>query len=101
MDIVAMLIPIVSGVIGGNVAGSALKKYSLGPIGNSLAGLLGGAGGGALLGMMGADPTPLTTQAGGLDVGALISGIAGGGVGGGIFMSIIGVIKDKFVKPAR
>ncbi|WP_374075471.1 hypothetical protein [Bdellovibrio bacteriovorus] len=100
MEIVAILIPIISGIIGGNVAGSALKKFSLGPVGNSIVGLLGGAGGGALLGMFGggADPTPLTTSAGSVDIGALVAGIAGGGVGGGVLMSIVGLIKDKMAK---
>ena len=46
----SLIIQLIAGVIGGNSAGAALKQYSLGPIGNSIVGLLGGIGGGQLLG---------------------------------------------------
>jgi hypothetical protein len=32
---------------------------------------------------------------GGLDIGSIISNVAGGGVGGGILMIIVGFIKSK------
>jgi hypothetical protein len=41
----SLIIQLIAGVIGGNSAGATLKQYSLGPIGNSIAGLLGGIGG--------------------------------------------------------
>ena len=42
MDIVSLVVQLVSGAIGGNLAGSLLKNLSLGALGNSLAGAIGG-----------------------------------------------------------
>ncbi|HRF79295.1 MAG TPA: hypothetical protein PL070_04340 [Flavobacteriales bacterium] len=89
MDILPLLIQLVSGAIGGNAAGSALKNLSLGTLGNSLVGILGGGLGGtilqSLLGMGG--------ESAGMDIGSIVSNIAGGGVGGGVLLAIIGAIR--------
>ena len=53
MDIVNLLISLVSGVVGGNIAGAAMKDKSLGAVGNSIAGLVGGGIGGWVLTAMG------------------------------------------------
>jgi hypothetical protein len=94
MDI-GLIIQLISGIVGGNVAGAALKEKSLGTLGNSLAGLVGGGLGGqilqALLGIGAAG-------GGGLDIGAIISQIAGGGVGGGLLMIVVGIIKQMMQK---
>lgn len=50
MDFTAILIQLVSGAAGGNVAGLLNKAKSLGPVVNSVLGALGGVGGGQLLG---------------------------------------------------
>jgi uncharacterized membrane protein YeaQ/YmgE (transglycosylase-associated protein family) len=42
MDVMSLLVSLISGAVGGNVAGAAMKDKSLGTIGNSLAGILGG-----------------------------------------------------------
>jgi hypothetical protein len=42
MDIVPLIIQLVSGAVGGNVAGGLLKNLNLGTLGNSIAGILGG-----------------------------------------------------------
>ena len=52
MDIVSLLIQLVSGALGGNVAGALLKNLSLGTVGNSLAGIVGGGLGGTILSSM-------------------------------------------------
>ena len=49
MDITSLLVELVSGAVGGNVAGAAMKEKSLGAIGNSLAGIVGGGIGGTIL----------------------------------------------------
>jgi uncharacterized membrane protein YeaQ/YmgE (transglycosylase-associated protein family) len=92
MDIVSLIINLISGAIGGNLAGAALKDQSLGTIGNSIAGILGGGVGAAILQALGA------TEAGGLDVGSLISSIVSGGIGGAIVMAIIGLIRSAPAK---
>ena len=76
-----LIIQLVSGAIGGNVAGKLLPKLNLGTLGNSISGILGGGLGGTLLGMIG-----LGTD-GGMDVAGIIGSIAGGGVGGGVIMA--------------
>jgi hypothetical protein len=50
MDLTSLLIQLVSGAVGGNVAGVANKAKSLGPLINTILGALGGLGGGQLAG---------------------------------------------------
>jgi uncharacterized membrane protein YeaQ/YmgE (transglycosylase-associated protein family) len=92
MNIVSLIIEAISGAVGGNVAGAAMKDNSLGTMGNSIAGIVGGGLGGTILQMvMG------TAAAGGvsLDLTTILSNVAGGGVGGAILMAIVGIIKNK------
>ena len=49
MDIVSLLVQLISGAAGGNIAGSLFKNLNLGTLGNSLAGLVGGGLGSNLL----------------------------------------------------
>ena len=96
MNVAGLVIQLVSGAVGGNVAGALLKKFSLGTIGNSIVGILGGGLGGQLLGMLGVGGAG---QGGGaLDLGSIVSSVAGGGVGGGVLMAIIGVIRNLITK---
>jgi len=97
MNIMALIIQLISGAIGGNIAGGLLKKFSLGPVGNSIVGILGGGLGGQLLSMLGAGGA---AAAGGLDVGSIVSSIAGGGIGGAVLMVIIGLIRQAMGKTA-
>ncbi|MFS4466348.1 hypothetical protein [Maribacter sp. 2210JD10-5] len=87
-----LIIQLISGAVGGNVAGKLLPKLSLGTLGNSISGILGGGVGGYLLGMLG-----LGTD-GGMDVSGILGSVAGGGVGGGVIMAIIGAIKNAMSK---
>src|SRR5262245_12587382 len=87
--IVPIIVQLIGGGGGGNVIGQLAKKLSLGPVGNTIAGAIGGwvltwvAGmipglDGIVKGAMAAGGT-----AGGLDIGALagqgITGLVGGG----------------------
>jgi len=98
MDITGLIIQLVSGAAGGNVAGAVLKKYSLGTAGNSIVGILGGGLGGQLLGMLGAGGAGAAAAAGGLDIGSIVSSVAGGGIGGAVLMVIIGLIRQMMGK---
>ena len=92
MDIASLIIE----AVGGNVAGAALKDKSLGAIGNSIAGIVGGGVGGTILQtVMGG----AAAGGGGLDMQSIIANVGGGGVGGAILMVIIGIIKSKMAKP--
>lgn len=72
-----LIIQLISGAVGGNLAGALLKNISLGPVGNSIAGILGGGIGGQLLGpLLGIAAS--TSGAGGTDIAAIVSQIATG-----------------------
>ncbi len=75
-----LIYQIITGAIGGNIIGALVKKISLGVLGNTIAGLVGGGLGGQLLG--------------GLLGGGLGGDIAAAGAGGGILMLIVGLIKN-------
>jgi len=92
MELLPLIINLISGAAGGNVAGALMKKFSLGGLGNSIVGILGGGLGGQLLGMAGLGGGE------GMDLGGILSSVAGGGVGGGVLMAIIGVIKNAMNK---
>ena len=75
---------LISGGVGGNLAGMLMKKFSLGTLWNTVVGVLGGAGGMQLLdmvGLMGGE-------------GGLIASIAGSAVGGGVLMTIVSMVKN-------
>ena len=94
MNIVALLIQIISGAVGGNVAGGLGKEISLGPVGNSIAGAIGGVGVGQILALL--VPALGTAAAGGgMDIGSIVGQLAGGGVGGAVLTAIVGLIKQK------
>ena len=44
--IINLIIQLIAGVAGGNAVGAALKDYNLGALGNTIAGAIGGVGGG-------------------------------------------------------
>ena len=95
-NLLPFIIQLLSGGVGGNIAGSLLKKSSLGTLWNSIVGILGGGLGGQLLNMLGVGATGAgATGGGGMDIGSIIGSIAGGGVGGGVLMSIVGLIKNS------
>lgn len=89
--IINLIIQLVAGVVGGNAAGAALKDYNLGGIGNTIAGALGGVGGGQLLQAV---PAIAAAAGGNLDVGAILGQIVGGGAGGAILTVIVGLVKS-------
>jgi uncharacterized membrane protein YeaQ/YmgE (transglycosylase-associated protein family) len=94
MDLLSLLISLISGAVGGNIAGAAMKDKSLGVLGNSISGIIGGGLGGFLLKAAG-----LWAQSGGsLDAGAVIGNIAGGGIGGAILLVIISLLKNAMAR---
>ncbi|HRD68789.1 MAG: hypothetical protein Q8M40_06490 [Legionella sp.] len=95
MEIINLIISLISGAVGGNVAGAAAKKESLGPIGNSITGLIGGG-----LGTYAAQALDLFKQVegSGLDIGSLLGNIGTSGVSGAVLMLIVGFIKKAMEK---
>ncbi|MFA6914997.1 MAG: hypothetical protein WC222_01245 [Parachlamydiales bacterium] len=106
MDIINLIISLISGVAGGNLAGAGLKEKNLGAIGNTITGLLGGAGGNYLLqildifnkvgatGAVGAAPATGTE----FDIGHLLANIATSGVGGAALSAIVAYVKSALNK---
>src|SRR5262245_14928297 len=84
-----LIILLVAGVIGGNAIGKSLPKYDLGAIGNTIAGAIGGGGGGLIL-----QALILALAGGGAGVG--ISGpLIAGGVGGAILTIVVSNLKSR------
>lgn len=93
-----LIIQLISGAVGGNLAGSIMKKFSLGTLGNSILGILGGGLGGQLLGMIGLSGAEAAAASSGMDLSSILGSVAGGGVGGGVVMAIVGMIKNAMSK---
>lgn len=82
-----IIIQIVSGLIGGNLAGSGMKEKSLGSTGNSILGALGGLGLGQLLPALGLGDASSAT-----DMTSLLTSILGGGGGGAVLTALAGTL---------
>ncbi len=104
MDLVSLIISLISGAIGGNVAGATTPDKSLGTLGNSISGLLGGGLGGFILqalevmNQVGGQAAQAAPAATGLDFPTILASIGSGGVGGAIVMIIAGLIKNQMKK---
>ena len=94
MDL-GLIIQLISGAVGGNIAGSLMKDANLGPILNSIVGILGGGLGGQLLAMLGVGGAE---TAGSMDIATVVTQVAGGGIGGGVLLAIVGLIKHAMAK---
>jgi uncharacterized membrane protein YeaQ/YmgE (transglycosylase-associated protein family) len=92
MDIAGLLMNVVSGAIGGNLTGAGLKQLSLGTIGNTIAGLVGGAAGGYIL-----KAVDILNTAGlaNMSVGSIASEAGATAICGAILTAIVGFIKNK------
>ena len=107
MDILSLIVSLVSGAIGGNIAGAAMKEKTLGPVGNTISGVVGGGISNYILQALGilasaGIATATTTATGdtssGLDIGTLIGNIAGSGAGGAILTAIVALVKNATAK---
>ena len=85
MNLTTLILQLIAGALGGYAAGSFSKDKSLGTIGNSVVGALGGGVGGqiliAMLGLSG------TVQ--------IVSALVTGGVSGGLAALLIGFLKSR------
>ena len=93
--LINLIIQIVAGALGGNGVGNALKDLNLGPLGNTIAGAIGGVAGGQLLSAL--NPA-LAGAAGMIDFSALLSQAVGGGISGAILAAVVGFIKSRMAK---
>lgn len=95
MDILNFIISLISGAVGDNAAGAAMKDKSLGVLGNSIAGLVGGGIGNFILQGIG-----LISKIPGAEhtMGTIVGNIVGSGIGGAILLAIVAWIKDAMKK---
>lgn len=93
-----LIIALLSGAAGGNAAGALLKNLNQGTLINSIAGIIGGGLGGTILSQLGAGGMAEAAASGGMDLGAIIAQVAGGGVGGGALLAIVGVVRTMLAK---
>ncbi len=109
-SVISLIIQLLSGAAGGNIVGKLFKNINLGTLLNSVTGIIGGPLGGMILKMLGlaggaavaaggADAAGV--DLGGLDISAILKDIGAGGVGGGLLMTIIGILKKFLVAPPR
>lgn len=92
MNIVSLIVSIISGLVGGNVAGAAMKDKSLGTAGNSVTGAIGGGIGGFIMQAM--DIIGSSAASGGMNLGSIIGNVGGSGVTGAILLIIVALIKN-------
>ena len=92
--LVNLIIQAVGGALGGNAIGATLKNMDLGTLGNSIAGVLGGGVGAALLKALGV----FAQSPGTLDIGSILGSVASGGVGGAVLLIIVSLIKGTMAR---
>jgi len=98
---IGTIISLLTGALGGNVAGKLMPNASLGTLWNSVAGIAGGGIGSTILGMLGIGAATATDVAagGGMPDASTLLGMGGSGlVGGGVVMAIIGFVKNMMNK---
>ena len=88
-----LLISLLAGAVGGNLAGAIVKSIGQGTLINSIAGILGGGLGGQLFALLfgGAPET-------GVDLDAVVTQVVGGGLGGGVLLAIVSVVRGMLNK---
>lgn len=89
-----LLISLIAGAAGGNVAGKTVGSINQGTLINSIAGIVGGGVGGQLLSMIGAGGL----SGGGMDLMGIVGQLASGGVGGGVLLAIVSVVRNALAK---
>jgi uncharacterized membrane protein YeaQ/YmgE (transglycosylase-associated protein family) len=86
-----LLTNLVTGAVGGNVAGAALKDKSLGMVGNTVAGLVGGGIGGQVL-------AGLISNMGVQGLSGMGGDVASSGIGGALALAVVSYAKP-YVMP--
>lgn len=80
-----LITQLIAGAVGGNAASAALKQQAINVVARTIAGAIGGVGGGMLLSMLGGEAAM---------TGLIADGI-GGLIGGGILSTLAGMVMAK------
>jgi uncharacterized membrane protein YeaQ/YmgE (transglycosylase-associated protein family) len=100
MEWVSLIISLVSGAAGGNIAGALQKDKNFGPLVNSVIGLIGGGVGRYILQALGLLGATAFTQAApdaapSVDWGQLLGNVGGSGAGGLLLTLLASYLKNK------
>ena len=94
MDPLLLVVQVLGGSSGGHLAASMLKSLNLGAVGNLLSGMIGGfLGGNVVNSALGVTKSVAAT---GVDPGVVLSQLVGSGIGGGLMMILVGMIRQVF-----
>jgi hypothetical protein len=92
MDMINLLVQLLSGAVGGNVAGGLSRTGGMGAPGNTLSGAVGGGIGGQILSAL-LSLAAARNSAGALDIPGFVSQLLAGGLSGGVLTAILNVIR--------
>jgi hypothetical protein len=97
--ILPIIIQIVTGIIGGQAVGAAVKQAAMGQLPKIISGALGGVGGAAILGsLLGGGAVDPAAAMGGLGGALNLENIVGGAGGGAILTGIVGAVMNAMNK---
>ena len=90
-----LIISLLAGALGGNGAAKMFKSIDMGTLWNSVAGVLGGGVGASIIAMLvgGAAPDSAMASDAALSLPGAINAVASGGVGGGVLLAIVSLVK--------
>jgi|SoiMethySBSTD1v2_1073268.scaffolds.fasta_scaffold1086762_2 hypothetical protein len=96
-QLIALVVQLIGGAVGGNAAGAALKNIDMSALLKTIAGAIGGVGGGQLATWLGILSAILGENAG---TGGQVLGNAGASaIGGAVLTAIVGFIKQAMDRP--
>jgi uncharacterized membrane protein YeaQ/YmgE (transglycosylase-associated protein family) len=99
MEILPLIISLVSGAVGGNIAGAIMTEKNLGVIANTIIGLIGGGAGEFILKALGVLASTSAAGGGGdLNLTSILTSIGASGASGGVLTAIIAFIKSAMQK---
>ncbi len=93
MDILNLITTLISGAVGGNIAGPATQDKNLGVLANTISGLIGGTAATYILQALGII-TAVTSGSGQFDWSSLLANIGASGGSGAVLTAIITYIKS-------
>ncbi len=102
MDILNLLVTLIGGAVGGNVAGPATQDKDLGVLGNTISGIVGGTAGAyimQILGILGATAGATSTPGlESIDWSSILATLGVSGGSGAVVTAIVAYIKSAMQK---
>jgi hypothetical protein len=95
MDVVGAIINLVSGGLGGNILGAAWKDKTLGAVGNTIAGAIGGIAGTYIMQAVGVLNSLGLSD---MSIGSIAGSVGTSAVSGAVLTAIVGMIKSSMNK---